>query len=207
MADELDDCKDVTVTVHLDLQREPKFYFTTNDLPLTPPTHLFFKNGKKNGFKINFDLDDPDNIYSFGNDKDKALYSTEESRCPQEAGQWDDFKVHKITNGGMRLVVHNKNKPKNGDEQDFGYTLRITKDGTNYMDLDPIGTNQNNNSINVAYSAALTFAVGGAAIGGLIAAFAMQNTTQISVLLGAVVGGIIGLGAFFATQGGMQRTA
>lgn len=201
------DAKHAVVQVHLDLKHQPEFYFTSTDLPVKDHTHLFFKNGKKDGFKVDFELVDPDNLYTFGTDKKKALYSTEESRCPHEEGQWEDFKALGIDKSQLVLTVHNKNQPKNGYEQDFGYTLRITQDGVNYKDLDPIGTNQNNNSINVAYSAALTFAAGGAAIGGLVAAFAMQNTTQMSVLMGAVVGAAIGLGAFFLTRGGVQRTA
>lgn len=133
------DTKDVQVKVFLDLNHEPPFYFETTDLRLDPPCHLYFKRGKKNGFKIRFILQDP--TYSFGDDTDKALYSTPDPICPLDPGQWKEFRAIRIADGGQTLIVHNKNSK----EQNFGYTLRITEDGVHYRDLDPIGSNQNMN--------------------------------------------------------------
>ena len=192
--------KDVNVTVHLDLNHEPDFYFETS-LPMKNHDNLVFSRGNQDGFKISFTLDDPDHLYTFGKDKDEALYSTAQAVCPTEKGQWDEFKALNIENGDLTLVVHNKNK----STTDFGYTLRITKDaGKTYKDLDPIGTNQNSN-IKASFLTVAAIAVGGAVIGGLASQVAMPAATQTTMILSALVGGAVALGIYLVVRGGMEK--
>ena len=183
--------KDVSVTVHLDLNHSPPFTFETS-LPMSGKNHLKFSKGKADGFLISYTLDDPGNTYTFGSDLNQALWSTSEAVCPTSPGQWDQFTAQEITNGGMTLVVHNANR----DKQDFGYTLRITSDGGNsYMELDPIGTNDNSN-LKRTFGVAVGAAVAGAAVGYLATQFAMPAATSMAALTGAVIGAVVGFGIY-----------
>jgi len=188
--------KDVTVTVHLDLSSTPPFTLETS-LPKTGKGNLKFKGGKKDGFLISFELDDPDNVYTWGPDPAQALWSTSQAVCPTEAGQWDQFTSQGITNGGMTLQVLNRNETV----QDFGYTLRVTRDnGATYVDLDPIGTNQNSNlKSGIGGGTAAATIIGGVA-GYAVAQFALPAATTMSALTGAVIGAVIGFGLYQLSQ-------
>lgn len=192
--------KDVTVTVHLDLSSTPPFTLETS-LPKTSKGNLKFKEGKKDGFMISFELDDPDNVYSWGNDPAQALWSTSQAVCPTSPGQWDQFTTQGtqgITNGGMTLNVHNKNDTA----QDFGYTLRVTRDGgANYVDLDPIGTNENSNLKAGLGGVTAAATLVGAAAGYAVAQFALPAATATATLTGTVIGAVIGFGLSLLTQG------
>jgi hypothetical protein len=188
-------CKDVSVNVVLDLNHDPEFYFQTS-LPMKGSDHLKFHKGKKDGFLISFNLQDPDNVYSFGNNLSEALYSHSQASCPTGPGQWAEFTAQEITNGGMTLVVHNANSTV----QDFGYTLRITRDGgATYKELDPIGTNSNSN-LRISTGAAATYTAVGGAIGYAATQLSMSNVTTATALMGALVGAVIGLSAYLVTQ-------
>ena len=195
--------KDVSVIVHLDLSSSPPFTLETS-LPKTSKGYLKFKNGKKDGFLISFQLDDPDNLYSWGSDPAQALWSTSQAVCPTAAGQWDQFTAQAITDGGMTLQVLNKNET----EQDFGYTLRITRDGgENYVDLDPIGSNQNGNTRAGFGGGGLASAIVGAGVGYLAVQAGAPAMTAMSALLGAALGGLIGFGLYRVFQGMRRQPA
>jgi hypothetical protein len=204
-------CKDVDVTVHLDLKHEPPFYFET-DLPKKSGKgdHLIFKKGGPDGFMINFHLDDPDNVYSFGNDLQEALYSTDQPVCPgpDEPCHWDQFQATEIKDNGMTLVVWNKNDPKNGDPMDFGYALRVIKPGDKkYLHLDPIGTNGNSNSSGGGIVIAAAVFVVGAAIGAIAAKAAMPLATQVSVMAAALVVGVLAVAIYLLSSSGRAARA
>ena len=190
--------KDVTVTVHLDLSSTPPFTFDTS-LPKTGKGHLKFQNGKQDGFLISFVLDDPTNVYTWGPDPAQALWSTAQAVCPTAAGQWDQFTSQAITNGGMTLQVLNKNETV----QDFGYTLRVTSDGgATYVDLDPIGSNQNSNSrTGIGGGGTVAATIVGGVVGYLATSVAMPTATTMSAAIGAVVGAVVGFGLYRVFQG------
>lgn len=196
------DAKDAYVTVHLDFHHSPPFSFESTDLPIGKDNRLYFKFGKKEGFKVHFTLDDP--TYSFGSDKKQALWSTDQSVCPNSECWWEGFKALKIDDGGQTLVVHNKND----SSQDFGYCLRVTNDGgKSYQRLDPIGSNQNSNSSAYSLSTATLVVVAGAALAALAAQFAVPLTTQMPVVTWAIVGALIALASYVLSRGGVARTA
>jgi len=188
---------DVTVIVHLDLSSTPPFTLETS-LPKTGQGYLKFEKGKKDGFMISFELDDPDNVYTWGSDPTKALWSTSQATCPTASGQWGQFTAQEITNGGMTLKVLNKNETK----QDFGYTLRVTRDnGANYVGLDPIGSNQNGNTRGGIGGGEIASAVVGGIVGYLAVTLAMPTMTTMSAGIGALVGAVVGFGLYRAFQG------
>ena len=127
--------------VQVDVILDPStrtFKFET-DLPKGEKNKLFFYNEGHPGFVITFHLKDPTYDYRFPEDLDEALFSVDEAVCPTEHGQWNQFKAKAITDNGRNLVVRNHNK----DKVEFGYTLRVTQDGTEFWNLDPIGGNEN----------------------------------------------------------------
>lgn len=196
----------VSVTVDLDVNATPPFSFQTSVPKKGDPkkNHLVFDKGKKDGFVIRFELKDPYNVYSFGSDKDQALYSTSQPICPTSPGQWDQFYALCIEDNGLTLVVHNKNETK----QDFGYTLRVIKSGDkNYFPLDPIGTNQNGNT-RISYIVATVAFIAGAAIGAAAGSAIAPAEARTSVIAGALIGGAVSLVLYFALAGnGRQRMA
>jgi hypothetical protein len=196
---EMPKCKRVDVDVHLQVHDNPQFYFETKwPTKSGKKDHLMFKNGAADGFMVHYNLKDPDNVYSFGNDLQEALYSTDQPVCPgpDEPGQWDQFQAYSFEQNGMTLVVWNKNDPKNGDPMDFGYALRVIKAGDEkYLHLDPIGTNSNSNSKNVALIAAGAFVVG-AVLGAIAADVAMPMATTARIATAALIGGVVALGLY-----------
>jgi hypothetical protein len=153
-----------TVDVILDVQNDT-FHFETDDLPLGPHTKLTFQNDGYPGFTITFHLKDPPDGYRFPEDLDEALWVTDQPICPDEPCKWSQFKAKAVLNNGQDLVVRNLNEKK----QEFGYVLRVTKNGTEFMNLDPVGGNENGStSLNIALSGYAFAAVGGAVVGSLI---------------------------------------
>jgi hypothetical protein len=129
-------------TIDVDVWLEPKdgkpFYLETY-LPRDANDDIIFKNHRRDGFRVNFNLRDPRNTgYLFPNDLTEALYSATGTRCPTSKGQWPQFAAEGVTNGTRTLVVRNRNNAR----QAFGYTLRVTN-GTGWQDLDPGGVNDN----------------------------------------------------------------
>jgi hypothetical protein len=204
MADDPDglDAKNAYVDVYLDFHHEPPFYFETQDLKLDPPHHLYFKHGRKDGFRVHFTL--RDETYVFASKKDEALYAHNQAKCPDGPCKWNGFNPLKVD--GPTLTVHNLND----GETDFGYTLRITNDGgKSYKELDPIGTNQNSNSSGSStgvWVAAGVF-VAGAAIGAIAAKAAIPLATQSSVVAAAAVVGVLAVGVYLFSRGGVAKPA
>ena len=193
--------RDVFVDVNLRLGSEPPFELETGDLRTGPDNRLYFKNNRFPGFRVHFRLNDPDNLYAFPTPNipdhlGEALYSVDEARCPKEKGQWHEFKAESVRQNGLELVVRNMNET----ETEFGYTLRVTKDGgQNYLDLDPIGTNQNCNS-GSGMATPLAFFVGGAAVGGAVALTMMPLASTATQLALAIGGGLAGLAVYALTR-------
>ena len=96
--------KKVSVTVDLDVNSTPPFSFQTS-LPTkgNNKNHLIFGKGKKDGFVIRFELSDPDNVYTFGSDKEQALYSTSQSVCPSNPGSGTSFTSYVLRTTGKLL--------------------------------------------------------------------------------------------------------
>jgi hypothetical protein len=204
-------CKPVDVTVHLQVNDNPKFTFDTT-LPKkgNKGDHLIFKKGGPDGFLISYHLDDPDHVYSFGNDLQEALYSTDQPVCPgpDEPCHWDQFQAVDIADNGMTLVVWNKNDPKNGDPMDFGYALRVIKEGDKkYLHLDPIGTNGNSNSSGGGIVVAAAVFVVAAAIGAIAAKAAIPLATQASVVAAALVVGVVAVAIYLLSSSGRVARA
>lgn len=196
--------KKVDVTVHLDLNHEPEFSFTTS-LPTKgkKKDNIIFNKGHRDGFEVRYRLADPDHLYTFGKDPKAALYSSSEPVCPVPEGHWDQFMPIAIEDNGLTLVVHNKNDC----EQEFGYMLRIIKQGdAEYRNLDPIGTNQNGNTSSASLAAAMVF-VAGAAAGYVAAQAAMPLANDIAVLGASLAVGLAALGLYFVIRNQPARTA
>lgn len=187
--------KDVYVTVKLEWSQHSPFSFSTTLKKGDKKDQLIFHGGKKDGFLVHYQLDDPDGVWTFGSDTSEALYSTEQPVCPDTKGQWEEFKALGICNKGLTLVVHNKNSCT----KDFGYTLRVTKDGSRYVDLDPIGSNQNNNSRFSAMTAAAVF-VAGAAVAAVATMAIAPLTSQATMLAAAAVAGLVAVGLYVVSQ-------
>jgi hypothetical protein len=194
--------RQIVVTVELEISSVPPFTLISDLHPKNgKKNQLVFRKGKKDGFVIRYELSDPNNVYSFGSDPSEALYSSEAPGCPSTKGQWEQFYALCIEDNGQTLVVHNKNEPTNGS-QDFGYTLRVTRDnGKNYMNLDPIGSNQNSNSSSGKALIALGAFVVGAALGAIAADVTMPVATTARVATAALVGGVIVLGLYLFSSG------
>lgn len=153
-----------TVDVILDLANDT-FHFETDDLPLGPKNKLTFRNEGYPGFVVTFHLKDPPDGYHFPEDLDEALWVSDQLACPDEPSKWAQFKAKAVVNNGLDLVVRNLNEKA----KDFGYTLRVTKDGTEFKNLDPVGGNENGSSnFNISLSSYAFAAVGGAIAGSLI---------------------------------------
>jgi len=127
--------------------------------PLMENGKLTFRNNGHPGFKVFFDLEDPDGSgYQFPDDENMAIAVTKKQNppvsgwdCPDQGATWPIFQPKRIWKDGnlrnMTLEVTNPNPP--GQEGDFGYSLFVTQqpDGSggpaSYWKLDPIGSNQN----------------------------------------------------------------
>jgi hypothetical protein len=160
----------VIVNVVLDpTSNPPKFKFET-DLPKgNGKDELMFYNEHHPGLHVHYTLKDPAFGYVFPdkpipNYLDEALWSTDQAICPTSEGQWEQFTAHKVEDSGKTLVVSNLNE----NVQQFGYALRVTKDGgQHYWNLDPIGGNQNGSYVARDLSGYAVAAVVGAVAGSL----------------------------------------
>jgi len=193
--------RDACVTVHLEPHHSPPFRFESTDLPIGPDNHIYFKFGKKDGFRVHFTLDDP--TYTFLDKKEDALYAHNQAACPPGPCSLDGFKALRFDNGKQTLIVHNKNDATT----DFGFTLRVTNDGgKTHLDLDPIGSNQNSNSSNFSATNAVIVTAFGAVLGGLVARVAASLTTENPLMTAALMGGLIALASYLFTVASL-RTA
>ena len=158
--------KKADVFVVLDTEHPTlKFHLESTDLPIGPDGELYFKNCGHPGFDVYFHLKDPKNLgYRFPLDEDAAV-SSQVGRgvCPTEASVHQVFKPKAVTNGQKTLCVKNANKK----QEEFGYTLWVSKDGNPpYKDLDPGGFNQNGPESLAASNVLVAF--GGAVAGALL---------------------------------------
>ena len=126
------------------------FHFESTDLPIGPGNVLYFKNFGYPGFHVHYDLKEhPEYLFPEpslfppnppNQHLRQALFAQGQSGCPSTMSNWGQFDALDVKNAGRTLVVWNKNQTP----QDFGYTLRVTKDrGATYLPLDPCGVNQN----------------------------------------------------------------
>jgi len=160
----------VTVNVILDPMSHPPSFKLETDLPRGKGNNeIMFYNEHHPGLHVHYTLKDPAYGYVFpdapiDNYLDEALWSTSDARCPTSEGQWEQFTAHSIEDSGKTLVVYNLNE----NVQQFGYALRVTKDGgKHYWNLDPIGGNQNGSYAARDLSGYAVAAVAGAVAGSL----------------------------------------
>lgn len=192
--------KGVTVRVILDPPgSNPPFHFDSTDLPIDKNNVIYFANcGKNKGFLIRYTIDDTANrgyrfpTHTNGNDfLDQALWATDSGTCPIHECHWDAvFKAKDVEDGGLTLVVWNKNAVA----QNFAYTLRVVS-GANWLNLDPGGSNQNGG---LPLFKALAASIAAGAISALATSTMTSGAMEPSNALiygigGAVVGLIIGL--------------
>ncbi|MGN6848184.1 MAG: hypothetical protein ACTHJK_01705 [Sphingomicrobium sp.] len=144
----------IDVDVYLDKvepppDRTPTFHLDTC-LPMDASGNISFSNRHRNGFQIRFNLWDntTEGNYVFHEpiksptDPSKwALWSSKGPGCPPDNcnAQWEQFQSDHSEAGGLTLVVNNLNS----ELTYFGYTLRVTNNGTDFVNLDPGGTNMN----------------------------------------------------------------
>lgn len=145
------------------------FHFESTDIPMGPKNHLYFRNFGYPGFCVHYDIQGTTD-YVFPDAKmtgdylNEALFCHAQTACPTTKSVWGQFTAHEVQPGGKTLVVHNKNDAK----ANFAYTLRVTKDnGSNYLSLDPGGTNWNGATA-LNKSTLTVAAIGGAAVGVLL---------------------------------------
>lgn len=138
------DPKDAYIDVVLDSEHPTlKFHLESDDIPIGPKSHLHFSNCNHPGFNVIFRLKDPHDLgYLFPprSDEDNALWSVKgKGACPTSAA-WDIFTDLKVSHDRKTL----KAKNVNAVEEEFGFTLNVTKTGSApYEALDPGGTNHN----------------------------------------------------------------
>jgi hypothetical protein len=171
---------EVEVTLNSDSPVQFRVAPVGNSLPTGPQGELIFENDHHPGFHVWFYLKDPNGLgYKFPPNakKDQAIWSELGSQvCPKAPGKAEVFHAERVVEPDrMTLVVLNPNpSPAQGP---FGYTLRVTKDGgTNYLDLDPGGLNQNGPT--TSRSSTSTF-VAGAAAGFMVGVAATLGTQAL----------------------------
>lgn len=191
--------KDVRVKVVLHAPGDPQpFHFESEDLPIGEQNRIYFSNcGKRRGFMIHYDLDDTKRPgYRFptrqqhGNTYlEQALWATETGGCPTGKATWPVFRAVREERDGGTLVVRNTNL----EVQDFFYTLRVVQ-GTDWLDLDPGGSNQNGGEppFVALFAGLFTGAIVGLASAGLIIGNFLDPTALTYALGGAVLGSIVG---------------
>lgn len=192
--------KHVRVKVVLHREGDEKaFHFESDDLPIGKENRIYFSNcGKHKGFMIHFDLDDDlrpgfrfPTRQQHGNDYlEDALWAAETGGCPDRKSYWPVFRAMREERGGGTLVVRNKNL----EVQDFFYTLRVVR-RTEWLDLDPGGSNQNGGEPPLtAYAGlALTGAIVGLGTTALLTSEFVVSTGLLYAIGGALVGLVVGL--------------
>jgi len=188
--------KDVTVKVILHPASDPKpFHFETSDLPMGPDNHLYFRNCVKGDhFRVHYVLDNsarPGFLFPTGSGTAhllEALWVHKSTACPTSACTWNEFEAKSVEQGGLELIVKNKND----DRAQFCYSLRVT-DGSQWLLLDPGGTNGNGGYEPFTWAAtALTGAVVGIGSSAMVTNALEAQTALTYGLGGALVGAIIG---------------
>ena len=149
------------------------FHFESTDIPMGLKNHLYFRNFGYPGFYVHYDIQGTDYVFPdakmAGDYLNEALFCHAQTMCPTTKSVWGQFTAIEVLPGGKTLVVHNKNDAKNN----FAYALRVTKDnGSNYLPLDPGGTNWNGSlALN---KSTLTVAAFAGAVVGVLATLGVQ---------------------------------
>lgn len=186
--------QEVRVSVVVDSISPLQFHFETIDLPMGPKNVLYFRNCKKDqGFHVFYELVGA-NGFRFP-DLNQALYVSHGSKtaCPTTHQNWGQFDALEVLDGNgpgtQRRILKVWNK--NNTPAEFAYTLRIT-DGTNWLDLDPGGENQNRGL--PFYSYLLTAGgVTGAIVGTGVTVLANNAFVPLDALTYGIGGAVIGL--------------
>lgn len=156
---------------------------------------LTFKNNKHPGFRVNFVISDPDNTgYLFPQDIQKALWSKEipdgSNECLTAPAYWDGFKAVGVSADFKTLTVSDPNRKK----QRFTFTLRFTLDPIqgNCIDWDPIGNDQNGPRTKASFTTPII----GAGVGGALGIAAVFATNEVvattTIAMGALIGAVAG---------------
>jgi hypothetical protein len=156
-------------------------------LPTGPNGELIFRNAGHRGFEVHFHLTDSTGLgYRFPphSKKHAGVWSQLGAGACPNSEIWEVFHANGVQEpGGMILEVLNPNpsvsnppNPPEGQGQ-FGYTLRVTKDGgTTYLPLDPGGDNQNGPITRFDWQKVVVFVAG--AIAGTLATLGGQALIQ-----------------------------
>jgi hypothetical protein len=175
--------KQETVKVVLEPDQSPPFHLESS---LIKNGKLTFKNNHFPGFTVDFTIDDPTGSgYLFPSNPDLALGARRiqggSGHCPAQGDSWQQVEPVSVSTDGKTLTVRNLNEIKT----EFGFTLFVTQSPNPphgpYLELDPIGDNQNGLS-----------APGGGFGGG---GFAF-NTTQLAIGAGILIVALIALYQF-----------
>lgn len=167
-----------------------------------PNGNLTFRNNGNNGFRVFFNILDPQNTgYRFPDDKREAMWVEAmepgaPDACPTDYCYWDQFQAKQVMNNNKTLRVRNMNRKA----QKFGFTLRFTKNPANNgpcIPFDPVGDNQNGNWDMVDIGSATAAAIGGAGVGAALSVLAGAAASPQSMAPGALIGGLLGLGALY----------
>ena len=177
-----------------------------------PNGDLTFKNDGNDGFRVFFNIDDPQNTgYRFPDDRREAMWVEkmepgDPPACPTDYSYWNQFEAKQVLNNNRTLRVRNLNR----QNSKFGFTLRVTKTPTANgpcIPYDPIGDNQNGNWSIVKPGTGTAAAIAGAGAGAAITLLSNSAATSQSIATSAVIGGVIGLAALFLFGRGGHRTA
>lgn len=167
-----------------------------------PNGNLTFNNDGNDGFRVFFDIEDPDNTgYRFPDDRREAMWVEAmepgaPDACPMDYVYWDQFQAKQVMDNNRTLRVRNLNR----EAKKFGFTLRFTKTPANNgpcIPYDPIGDNQNGNWNMVTPGIGTAAAIGGAGVGLAISLLTAPAATPQSLATGAIIGGVLGLAALF----------
>lgn len=141
---------EIDVILHDDSDPNNPDFTISSSLPCKDPDAdkpvFEFYNRGRDGFDILFRLHDQTGKgYRFAEDKDDAVWSSQdEANCPT-ARMHEVFKPVRVTDGGAVAVVWNENPDRGGRGIGrFAYTLNVSKDGRKpFLPLDPIGDDRN----------------------------------------------------------------
>lgn len=204
--------KKVKVEVHIvrDGSKDPPydFWLDTKDHKVgkSKGDKLTFDNeGKYDGFDLDFELVDEtgegflfmDQGYDANGKQDPNLspmwvkkVASLSDPCPDHEF-WDQFETTEVSKDNDTLHVHNKNEHK----QLFKFALMFSRtphQAPYEIMYDPGGDNENGPKP-MSYASLATIMVTGvgAVAGGAIAVAAMPFATSVSVLAGAIIGGLV----------------
>jgi hypothetical protein len=138
---------DVYVTMHAD-----GTYKLRSDPDIIVGGKLSFTNNHHPGFWVYFHLEDPDKTgYRFPDDPDDALWVQKVSKpgdeCPKTPSTWGGFEPKKVMSGNgagdVNTILQVRNRNTKDLMGDFGYTLRVVRNGSDWWPIDPGGVNHN----------------------------------------------------------------